>query len=281
MLIRTYRDQFKAKLIDLYDENEVDSFFYMLLEAYNDLKKYQLAIEPHLTFSNEQLQLWDTAANLLVQYHPIQYIIGKTYFYNGVFNVTPSTLIPRPETEELVDLILKSNTTSNLRVLDIGTGSGCIAISLAMSLNQAQVTAFDVSQEALEVAKSNATLNEAEVQFILKDILATDKLLEKFDIIVSNPPYVRNLEKVEIKPNVLNYEPYLALFVEDNDPLIFYRKITELAIEGLTNSGMLYFEINQYLGIETVEMIKKFQVFKTVELIKDMYGNDRMIVAKK
>lgn len=282
MLIRTYRDQFKAKLIDLYDENEVDSFFYMLLEAYNDLKKYQIALDPQLTFTPQQIELCEKAVALLQQYTPIQYIIGKTYFYDGIFNVTPSTLIPRPETEELVDLIIKqSNHIENLRVLDIGTGTGCIAISLASFLNKAKVTAFDVSDEALKIAQSNAVLNTADVNFVLQDILKTESLSEQFDIIVSNPPYVRNLEKVEIKPNVLNHEPHLALFVTDDDPLIFYRKITELALEGLTEDGILYFEINQYLGTETVQMIQSYQVFNSVELIKDMYGNDRIVVAKK
>lgn len=282
MLIRTYRDQFKAKLIDLYDENEVDSFFYMLLEAYNDLKKYQIALDPQLTFTPQQIELCEKAVALLQQYTPIQYIIGKTYFYDGIFNVTPSTLIPRPETEELVDLIIKqSNHIENLRVLDIGTGTGCIAISLASFLNKAKVTAFDVSDEALKIAQSNAVLNTADVNFVLQDILKTESLSEQFDIIVSNPPYVRNLEKVEIKPNVLNHEPHLALFVTDDDPLIFYRKITEIALEGLTENGILYFEINQYLGTETVQMIQSYQVFNSVELIKDMYGNNRIVVAKK
>jgi release factor glutamine methyltransferase len=282
MLIKTYRDQFKAKLIDLYDENEVDNFFYMLLETYNNLKKYQLALEPGLVLTPNDLALWDEAVMLLQNYKPIQYIIGKTYFYEGVFNVTPATLIPRPETEELVDLIIKqANNLSNIKVLDIGTGTGCIAISLAAFLNNANVTAFDVSEDALKVAQSNAVLNQVKVNFVLQDILQVNKLSNNFDIIVSNPPYVRNLEKIEIKPNVLNHEPHLALFVEDNDPLIFYKKITELATQSLNENGVLYFEINQYLGPETVEMIENFKVFKSVELIKDMYGNDRMIVAKK
>jgi release factor glutamine methyltransferase len=282
MLIKTYRDQFKAKLIDLYDENEVDNFFYMLLEEYNEIKKYQLAIDPSLVFTSEQLLVWDEAVNLLLQYKPIQYIIGKAYFYDGVFNVTPSTLIPRPETEELVDLIIKqANDVLNLKVLDIGTGSGCIAISLANFLNNGQVTAFDVSLNALEVAKTNATVNNAVVNFVLQDILSLSELDTQYDIIVSNPPYVRNLEKIEIKPNVLNHEPHLALFVEDDDPLIFYRKITELALTGLTNNGILYFEINQYLGADTVDMIESYNIFQTVELIQDMYGNDRIIIAKK
>ncbi len=281
MLIRKYRDQFKTKLVDLYDEGEVDSFFYMLLEEYNGLKKYQLALDPGLELTTDQQMLWDFATSQLQQFKPIQYIIGKAYFYEGVFAVNPSTLIPRPETEELVDLIIKDHPNPNLKVMDIGTGSGCIAISLANFLNEAQVFAMDVSPKALEMAKHNAVVNKAKVEFILQSVLELDELPGAFDIIVSNPPYVRNLEKVEIKPNVLNHEPHLALFVEDEDPLIFYIKITELAIKNLNSGGTLYFEINQYLGPETVQMIDNYKAFKNIELIKDMYGNDRIIRAVK
>ena len=281
MLIRKYRDQFKTKLVDLYDEGEVDSFFYMLLEEYNGLKKYQLALDPGLELTTDQQMLWDFATSQLQQFKPIQYIIGKAYFYEGVFAVNPSTLIPRPETEELVDLIIKDHPNPNLKVMDIGTGSGCIAISLANFLNEAKVFAMDVSPKALEMAKHNAVVNKAKVEFILQSVLELDELPGAFDIIVSNPPYVRNLEKVEIKPNVLNHEPHLALFVEDEDPLIFYIKITELAIKNLKSDGILYFEINQYLGPETVQMIDNYKAFKNIELIKDMYGNDRIIRAVK
>lgn len=281
MLVRKYRDQFKTKLADLYDEGEVDSFFYMLLEEYNGLKKYQLAIEPSLELTTDQQMLWDFATSQLQQFKPIQYIIGKAYFYDGVFAVNPSTLIPRPETEELVDLIIKENKSPNLKVIDIGTGSGCIAISLANFLKEPMVYAMDVSTKALEMAKHNAEINKAKVEFILQSVLELEELPTKFDIIVSNPPYVRNLEKVEIKPNVLNHEPHLALFVEDNDPLIFYIKITELAITNLNTGGLLYFEINQYLGSETVKMIEGYKAFKNIELMKDLYGNNRMIKATK
>ena len=281
MLVRKYRDQFKTKLVDLYDDGEVDSFFYMLLEEYNGLKKYQLALEPGLELTPDQQMLWDFATSQLQQFKPIQYIIGKAYFYDGVFAVNPSTLIPRPETEELVDLIIKDHPNPNLKVMDIGTGSGCIAISLANFLKESKVSAMDVSPKALEMAKHNAVVNKANVEFILQSVLELDELPGTFDVIVSNPPYVRNLEKVEIKPNVLNHEPHLALFVEDEDPLIFYIKITELAIKNLNSGGTLYFEINQYLGPETVQMIDNYKAFKNIELIKDMYGNDRIIKAVK
>jgi release factor glutamine methyltransferase len=221
---------------------------------------------------------------------PIQYILGETEFYGLPFLVNVNTLIPRPETEELVEWIIKSTNyeiqSTKLRILDIGTGSGCIAISLAKNIPNAEVSAIDVSEKALATAKKNAEINKIVVNFINVDILKINDLAElptsnfqlptQFDIIVSNPPYVRNLEKAEIKPNVLEYEPHLALFVEDTDALLFYRKIANLAKENLSENGQLFFEINQYLGKETVELLEDLG-FKNIELKKDIYGNDRMI----
>ena len=201
-----------------------------------------------------------------------------------------NVLIPRPETEELVQLILVESQKSKVesfKILDIGTGSGCIPISLKKNLPSAEVFAIDVSKNALEVAQKNAEINGVEVNFTEANILLTDslalpthnsQLTTLFDIIVSNPPYVRNLEKAEINPNVLEFEPHLALFVEDNDALLFYRKITELAKNHLSENGKLYFEINQYLGKETVALVESYG-FKKVQLLKDIYGNDRMISA--
>jgi release factor glutamine methyltransferase len=199
------------------------------------------------------------------------------------FEVNENVLIPRPETEELVDWILSNNriieTSNPLKILDIGTGSGCIAISLAKNLPNAQVYAIDVSEQALATAEKNAKRNNVNVIFIQKDILATEDLGQQFDIIVSNPPYVRNLEKEEIKKNVLNNEPHLALFVQDNDALIFYTKIANLAQKNLSDNGQLYFEINQYLGKEMIALLQNLN-FKNIELRKDIYGNDRMIGCK-
>jgi release factor glutamine methyltransferase len=207
------------------------------------------------------------------------------------FEVNENTLIPRPETEELVEFILKETSNfqlpaSSLNILDIGTGSGCIPISLKANLPQANVSAIDVSQKALEVAKRNAELNKVEINFIEANILEVEDLSQlpspiiyhpsSYNIIVSNPPYVRNLEKQEIKKNVLDYEPHLALFVEDMDALLFYRKIAQLALKNLTTNGLLFFEINQYLGKETVELLENLG-FKNIELKKDIYGNNRMI----
>ena len=166
--------------------------------------------------------------------------------------------------------------SQKLEILDIGTGTGCIPISLKANLPQANVSAIDVSEKALEVAKRNAISNKVEINFIQTNILEVEDLNQYFDIIVSNPPYVRNLEKEEIKKNVLDYEPHLALFVEDTDALLFYRKIAQLALKNLAPNGLLFFEINQYLGKETVELLENLG-FKNIELKKDMYGNDRMV----
>jgi release factor glutamine methyltransferase len=194
--------------------------------------------------------------------------------------VNESTLIPRPETEELVEWIINENKNrQGIKILDIGTGSGCIAISLAKNLPDTTVYAIDVSEEALAVAKENAITNGVAVNFIKTDILGADNLPETFDIIVSNPPYVRNLEKAEIKPNVLDFEPHLALFVDDNDPLIFYRKIAQLAKNSLKTDGKLYYEINQYLGPETIALLEQTG-FINIILRKDFVGNDRMTSAR-
>ena len=209
---------------------------------------------------------------------PIQYLLGETEFNGLKFKVNENVLIPRPETEELVELICHCEERSNLKavkILDIGTGSGCIAISLARNMLNADVFAIDVSAEALKVAKQNAEQNQVSVTFLEKDILQAEDLLEQFDVIVSNPPYVRNLEKQEIKNNVLENEPHLALFVDDFDALIFYRKIALLATKNLNNGGQLFFEINQYLGKEMIQLLNELS-FSDIELRKDIYGNDRM-----
>ena len=211
---------------------------------------------------------------------PIQYLLGKTHFYGLDFEVNENVLIPRPETEELVEWIINENKAidkkKKVKILDIGTGSGCIAISLAKNLPNAEVYAIDVSKKALETAKRNAISNNVEIIFMLKNVLELEILKSNYDIIVSNPPYVRNLEKEEIKKNVLDYEPHLALFVEDNDALIFYRKIASLAQKNLLENGQLYFEINQYLGKEMTDLLEEMN-FKNIELRKDIYDNDRMI----
>ncbi len=286
MLLKNYKTIFLEELSSLYDEKEIESFFYLTLEKLHQKKRIDLALQPDLAMDETQLTQWETVLAELKTYKPIQYILGETEFYGLPFLVNENVLIPRPETEELVELILvesRKSKVESLRILDIGTGSGCIPVSLKKNLPSAEVFAIDVSSNALEVAQKNALLNGVEINLIQKDILKVENLsfdfrLLTFDIIVSNPPYVRNLEKKEIKPNVLNYEPHLALFVEDNDALLFYRKITQLAKNHLAENGKLYFEINQYLGKETAALVESYG-FKNVQLIKDIYGNDRIVSA--
>jgi release factor glutamine methyltransferase len=280
MKIKEYRSQFIQELTPIYDAGEAESFFYLILEEKKQLKRIDLALHPDLDFSEEEIVVWNSILEQLKKEIPIQYLLGKTSFYGLDFEVNENVLIPRPETEELVDWIINANLkiqkSGNLKILDIGTGSGCIAISLAKNIPNAEVYAIDVSEKALASAKKNAELNNVNVTFINQNILETEDLMQQFDIIVSNPPYVRNLEKEEIKKNVLDNEPHLALFVEDNDALIFYKKIAELAQKNLSEHGQLFFEINQYLGEEMVDLLEKMN-FKNIELRKDIYGNDRMI----
>lgn len=280
MLLKSYKSTFLQDLSPLYDEKEIESFFYIVLESFHNKKRIDLALNPEMEMDAVQLLHWESVLADLKKEKPIQYILGETEFYGLPFLVNENTLIPRPETEELVEWILESTKyeeqSAKLKILDIGTGSGCIAISLAKNLPNAQVSAIDVSEKALDTAHKNAEINKVDVIFFLKNILETEVLDVKYDIIVSNPPYVRNLEKEEIKPNVLQYEPHLALFVEDKDALLFYRKIAELAKKNLSENGKLYFEINQYLGKETVELLEEMG-FKNIDLKKDIYGNDRMM----
>ena len=282
MLLKNYKTIFLQELSSLYDEKEIESFFYLITEKLQGLKRIDLALHPETVIDGVHLKQWKKIVADLKVYKPIQYILGETEFYGLPFLVNENVLIPRPETEELVELILSNNRMTQLpnplKILDIGTGTGCIPIALKKNLTNAEVYAIDVSEKALATARKNAEINNVEVQFDLKNILETNDLEQQFDIMVSNPPYVRNLEKAEINPNVLAYEPHLALFVEDNDALLFYRKITELATKNLNLKGQLYFEINQYLGKETVALIESYG-FKKVTLLKDIYGNDRMISA--
>ncbi len=279
MLLKQYKTHFFDSLKNIQDEQEIESFFFILTEYLHNLKRVDLALNPNFELSDTEVEKWNAILSELQQEKPIQYITGEAWFYGLRFEVNENTLIPRPETEELVEWILNSPIThhpSPITILDIGTGTGCIPISLKANLPQANVSAIDVSEKALEIAKRNAVSNKVEINFIQTNILEVEDLNQHFDVIVSNPPYVRNLEKEEIKKNVLDYEPHLALFVEDTDALLFYRKIAQLALKNLAPNGLLFFEINQYLGEETVELLQNLG-FNTIELKKDMYGNNRMI----
>ncbi|MGV3461079.1 MAG: peptide chain release factor N(5)-glutamine methyltransferase [Flavobacterium sp.] len=280
MKIRDYRTYFLEKLAPVFDATESENFFAITLEELKGWKRIDFAMNPEYEMNGDEIAEWNGILTQLEAQRPIQYIFGKAHFYGLEFKVDENTLIPRPETEELVEWIVNdSKNERELTVLDIGTGSGCIAISLAKNLNGAAVSAIDVSEKALAIAKENAKANDADVTLHLVNILDAEALPQTFDIIVSNPPYVRHLEKVEIKRNVLEHEPHLALFVEDDDPLLFYRKIAQLAKTHLDQNGRLYFEINQYLGPETVAMLEA-EGFKDVILRKDMMGNDRMVSSR-
>ena len=277
MLLKQYKTHFFDSLKNIQDEQEIESFFFILTEYLHNIKRVDVALNPNFELSEDDVEKWNAILAELQLEKPIQYITGEAWFFRLRFEVNENTLIPRPETEELVEWILSSSIIHHpSSILDIGTGTGCIPISLKTNLPKANVSAIDVSEKALEVAKRNAISNKVDISFIQANILEVEDLSQYFDIIVSNPPYVRNLEKEEIKKNVLDYEPHLALFVEDTDALLFYRKIAQLALKNLAPNGLLFFEINQYLGKETVELLENLG-FKNIELKKDMYGNDRMI----
>ncbi|MDT0554295.1 peptide chain release factor N(5)-glutamine methyltransferase [Urechidicola vernalis] len=281
MTLQQLKQQFHNVLNSLYPPEEINSFFFLVIENVLNLKRIDFALNPTTTIGDDQtIKLHKIVKKLKLEI-PIQYILGSTEFFGLTFYVNKHVLIPRPETEELVDWIIKSishSEISNANILDIGTGTGCIPITLAKNILNSNVTAIDVSSEALAVAKENARINKTNVNFIEQDILASKTFHQKFDIIISNPPYVRELEKKEIKDNVLKNEPHLALFVDNENPLLFYNKIAELAKDSLSENGGLFFEINQYLGQETIQLLKE-KGYTNIELRKDLNGNDRMIKA--
>ncbi len=280
MLLREVKTIFHKELDEIYGKEEVNSFFYLLIEQQLQLERFVLALRPDLNISKEEESPLFLALSRLKLSEPIQYILGKMHFMELEFLVNKNVLIPRPETEELVRWIIEEKRNTNpLKILDIGTGSGCIAISLAKNFPDAKVYAIDNSQAALDLAKKNAALNDVNIVFLHRDIFKFEPAFE-IDLIVSNPPYVRESEKREMHTNVLKNEPNEALFVTDDDPLKFYKTITEFATRYLTDRGTLYFEINQYLGKETQQLLQDHN-FLEIELRKDMFGNDRMLKGKQ
>jgi len=268
----------RKRLHGLYPEEEFSSFVFMLFEAYCGMSKTELLALKRETINESELLLVYDAVKELEQQKPIQYILGKTDFYGLEFSVTPAVLIPRPETEELVDLIIKENKNkTGLKILDIGTGSGCIAVSLKKYLPGAEVTAIDNSAEALELAQKNAEINHAEIVFKNLDMLNEQqwKDIGDFDIIVSNPPYVLESEKALMQPNVLEYEPSTALFVPDSDPLMYYDAIFRFAISKKKQS-QVYLEINENKPGELIALAKKYEM-SDIRIIKDINGKDRFL----
>jgi len=271
---------FKQSLGSVYDANEIEAVTLLVVNEISGLSKAQIKAFPEKEIIVEQAEKLDEILSRLKTGEPVQYILGYTEFYGLPFKVNPSVLIPRSETEELVEWVLNSveGKYSKASILDIGTGSGCIAISLKKNLTGALVSAIDISVDALETAKQNADLNGVDVSFIQADILnpSTYNSQTSISIIISNPPYVTLYDKMQMHTNVTDFEPHSALFVPDEDPLIFYKAIADFALDHLTENGLLFLEINESLGMETVELLKK-KGFKNIELREDMSGRDRMI----
>jgi len=287
MKIGALEEQYKLELVPFYDSEEAKWLFSMAAEQVLNLSRSKLMMKKDMEINFIDQQKLLSILNDLQIGKPIQHILAEAHFYGLVFKVDENVLIPRPETEELVEWIISDcnkwlavdSLTSSEKpsILDIGTGSGCIPITLKKHLPNAKVSTLDVSPEAIAVAKQNANTIGVEINFIEADILHFE-YEEKFDIIVSNPPYIRDLEKSEMHHNVLLHEPHLALFVSDDNPLLFYKAIAAFAKTNLKPGGQLYFEINEYFGKETIEMLTS-KGFINIELRQDMQGKDRMVRA--
>ena len=282
MKLSQLKINFTTVLQGVYDKEEVHCFFYILCDFFLQYSRFEVSMALDTIVSAKNITAFDMALLRLKKQEPIQYILGCTAFYGLTFKVNEHTLIPRPETEELVDWVLSNlhDQDSMLDILDIGTGSGCIAISLAKNIPTARVSGLDISEKTLEVAQENAVKNQVLVSFCKKDILRTTSLKNKYDVMVSNPPYVRQLEKKAMNANVLDYEPGVALFVPNEDPLLFYRKIAQLAMVSLQTRGWLYFEINEYLSKEMDVLLKEIG-FANIEIKKDFREVPRMIKCQK
>ncbi len=278
MQVQSAVSAIKNSLKGYYDEGEISAFIRIILPYITRRQYSSLILDDKDDIDDIQLA---AVVNRLKQFEPIQYIIGEEEFFGLTFKVTPDTLIPRPETEELVELILAENKDLNpsASILDIGTGSGCIAISIAKYMAEGKVTAWDISEGALAVARGNASLNNVIVDFECVDVLGRYPQSHKFDIIVSNPPYVMDSEKGDMTANVLKYEPHSALFVPDNKALMFYERIADIGRELLNPNGKLYFEINRAKGQEMIDMLES-KGYSYVNIVKDLSGNDRIVGAQ-
>lgn len=273
------KSDFQEQLNNLYDSQEINALFQIIIEDVLNIPRTQIGFSLNSSVESEKAQKIDKLLFQLSSGKPIQHILGKAPFYGMEFKVNEHTLIPRPETEELVDLIVKQHKNNqNISIIDIGTGSGCIAICLKKHLPAARVVAIDISKEALSVAKENATLNNVDVGFRCLDILEWEYTFgeDKFDVVVSNPPYITNEERKDMHQNVLSFEPESALFVPDEAPLLFYDYIADFSKSHLHNLGHLYFEINQYLSEETKDLLVK-KGFDQVQILHDLNNSPRMI----
>ncbi len=282
--LTAFKTFFFERLQVIYEEGEVKQLFYLTFFYLKGWDKITLRLNEKTLLSESELFQLRTVVKRLAQSEPIQHIFGSTHFYGIDIIVNKHVLIPRQETEELVDLIIQRNQGRPIRLLDIGTGSGCIPIAVGINLPNAKMYAIDVCAEALKVAAKNAKENNVNIELHQADVLKVDDLsnviTESVDVIVSNPPYITAQEKEQMHKNVLNFDPALALFVANETPLVFYEKITELAAQKLAKGGQLYFEINEQFGAETLELVKKYP-FCEVELLQDINGKDRIIKALK
>tara|TARA_B110000037_G_scaffold98799_1_gene115681 strand:+ start:11527 stop:12375 length:849 start_codon:yes stop_codon:yes gene_type:complete len=281
MQLKSLHNFFQNGLLGYFPKGEITSFFHRICEQHLGLKRIDVHLKADTIITTQTFEYFESVISRLLTYEPIQYILGTTSFFGLDFKVDENVLIPRPETEELVAWILKyANTNTPLKILDIGTGSGCIGISLAKQLPNATVSVLDVSPKALEIAQHNAQQNQVQLTCIEANVLEWSTTAHTFDIIVSNPPYVRELEKTQMAPNVLNHEPHLALFVENDKPLVFYEAIVALSKKALKKNGLLYFEINEYLGEDTKALFS-LKDFEALKLKSDIFGKPRMICATK
>lgn len=267
------------KLSPYYQVDEARQLARILMEDFLNIRFEQVLMDEQLSLTSVQEDEFSAKVNLLKRYYPVQYILESAHFYGRTFFVNDSVLIPRQETEELINEIVIDNKRSNLKILDIGSGSGCIGITLGLELENAQISALDVDPRALEVTQKNASKLGINIDCILCDVLSTDMLPDMYDVIVSNPPYVTMAEKKLMHENVVDHEPHKALFVPDDDPLIFYKKILSLARNHLRENGKLYFEINEKFGPDLIELCEK-ERFASLRLLQDMNGKNRFIKAR-
>ena len=281
MSVSTIVQLFRQELASNYPKGEVESFIALAFEDVLEYSRVDTIMNANEVIPFQYIERFFGILESLQKFQPIQYILGKTVFYGLPMQVNSHVLIPRPETEELVHWILKDEWKDGVTILDLGTGSGCIALSLKDHLKNAEVHGIDVSIEALNVAKRNAVKNNLKVDFFQFDILKQESLgFTKYDIMVSNPPYVRMSEKEWMEKNVLNHEPHPAIFVDEDEPLIFYRKIVDLAEGNLNKAGKLFFEINEAYGAEVVQLLKD-RGYEDVTMKKDYNGKDRMVSGVK
>jgi release factor glutamine methyltransferase len=279
--LKDLRYYIAEELKEIYPESEISALSNIIIKTVTGPDKLHLITPSELIISEDTFERIKLICLDLKHCKPIQYILGETEFYDCTIKVNSSTLIPRPETEELVDLIIKENKGFKGRITDIGTGSGCIAIALAKKLPLAIIKGIDISEDALKTAYENAELNNVEIELIKGNILDINSFsIDRADIIVSNPPYVRNSEKKLMSSNVIDYEPHIALFVPDSDPLVFYKAIVDFSEKSLTNRGKIYFEINELLGSDICALLEMHN-YADIKLYKDLNGKERIITGIK